>query len=39
MNEFISFNFPLREYFFVSRLPPPPPLREFSNGSSLTTLI
>ena len=38
MNEFFSFNFPLREYFFGIS-PTPPPLHEFSNGSSLTTLI
>ena len=31
---FFSFNFPLREYFFVLRKPPPPP-HKFSNGLSL----
>ena len=31
---FFSFNFPLREFFFVLRPPPPPP-HKFSNGPSL----
>ena len=36
MYEFVSFNFPLHEYFFVLRLSPPPPLDKFSNRLSLT---
>ena len=35
VHEFFSFNFPLREYFFVLRTPPPP--HKFSNGPSLNT--
>ena len=37
MQEFFSFNFPLREFFFSYLAPPPPD--EFSNGPSLRTLI
>ena len=37
MQEFFSFNFPLRDFFFVLRPPPtPPPPHKFSNGPSLT---
>ena len=34
VQEFFSFNFPLREYFFVLRPPPPHP-HTFSNDLSL----
>ena len=33
MQEFFSFNFPLREYFFFTSSAPPP--HKFSNGPSL----
>ena len=35
MQEFFSFNFPLREYFFVIRPPP----KKFSNGPSLRKVM
>ena len=39
MHEFLSFNFPLLEYFFrtssAPRPPLPPPPDKFSNGPSL----
>ena len=39
VQEFFSFNFPLREFFWVlRRLPPPPPPYKFSNGPSLKTV-
>ena len=37
MHESFSFNFPLREYFFLYS-PPPPQKKKFPNGSSLMSL-
>ena len=37
VHEFFSFNFPLREYFFLYFLPPHPP-HKFSNGPPLSLI-
>ena len=36
MQEFFSFNFPLRDFFFLYFARPPPPHHKFSNIPSLT---
>ena len=39
VHEFFSFNFPLREYFFLYFAPPPPhPPHKFSNGPPLSLI-
>ena len=37
VHEFFSFNFPLREYFFLDFLPPHPP-HKFPNGPPLSLI-